>query len=316
MLVQISNYWAKIILFDGFLLILQRFLKIIKYHMRKYYIVAEHGFSVEAEESIFSFMTQYEPFLADKSTSKEVFNLHIHQTQKPIENFIEDYRQNEEDYTILFGHTTDEEYVLQFLLHDRLASWLTCPRDFSKGDLFVTGYATKFSLNNALMAMFAFSTMPYHTLLFHSAVVSHHGYMFLGVSGTGKSTHARLWLQHIEGSELINDDNPVVRVYEDGSAYVFGSPWSGKTPCYRNVKYPLGGIVKLKQAPANKIQRVKGIDSYIVIKTSASRMTWDRHLADHLYQTVNFMAQKVPIWFLECLPDEAAARLCQSTIEG
>ena len=111
MLVQISNYWAKIILFDGFLLILQRFLKIIKYHMRKYYIVAEHGFSVEAEESIFSFMTQYEPFLADKSTSKEVFNLHIHQTQKPIENFIEDYRQNEEDYTILFGHTTDEEYV-------------------------------------------------------------------------------------------------------------------------------------------------------------------------------------------------------------
>lgn len=286
--------------------------------MRKYYIVAEHGFSVEAEESIFSFMTQYEPFLADKSTSKEVFNLHIHQTQKPIENFIEDYRQNEEDYTILFGHTTDEEYVLQFLLHDRLASWLTCPRDFSKGDLFVTGYATKFSLNNALMAMFAFSTMPYHTLLFHSAVVSHHGhgYMFLGVSGTGKSTHARLWLQHIEGSELINDDNPVVRVYEDGSAYVFGSPWSGKTPCYRNVKYPLGGIVKLKQAPANKIQRVKGIDSYIVIKTSASRMTWDRLLADHLYQTVNFMAQKVPVWFLECLPDEAAARLCQSTIEG
>ena len=40
--------------------------------------------------------------------------------------------------------------------------------------------------------------------------------MFLGPSGTGKSTHARLWLQYIDSTELVNDDNPVVRIYQDG----------------------------------------------------------------------------------------------------
>lgn len=104
-------------------------------------------------------------------------------------------------------------------------------------------------------ALFALSTADKGTVLFHAAVVSHEGrgYMFLGPSGTGKSTHASLWLKYIDGTELVNDDNPVVRITDDGQATVFGSPWSGKTPCYRHVSYPLGGIVMLSQAPYNKI---------------------------------------------------------------
>lgn len=89
-------------------------------------------------------------------------------------------------------------------------------------------------------ALFALSTDDKGTVLFHAAVVSHEGrgYMFLGPSGTGKSTHASLWLKYIDGTELVNDDNPVVRITDDGQATVFGSPWSGKTPCYRHVSYP------------------------------------------------------------------------------
>ncbi len=83
--------------------------------------------------------------------------------------------------------------------------------------------------------------------------------MFLGPSGTGKSTHASLWLENVEGTELVNDDNPVVRILDDGSIKVYGSPWSGKTPCYLNVNYPLGGIVNLIQASHNKISRLGGI---------------------------------------------------------
>ena len=48
--------------------------------------------------------------------------------------------------------------------------------------------------------------------------------MFLGKSGTGKSTHARMWLKYIQGTDLVNDDNPVVRVANDGTAVVYGSP--------------------------------------------------------------------------------------------
>ena len=181
----------------------------------------------------------------------------------------------------------------------------------------------KFALNNSLMVLYALATAGLGTALFHSAVVSYkgRGYMFLGKSGTGKSTHARLWLKHIEGSELMNDDNPVVRFFDDGPdgaprAVVYGSPWSGKTPCYRNVQAPVGGIVLLSQAPYNKIVRLKGVQAYAALVTSISGKRWDKSVADGLHATENALAKNVPVWHLECLPDEAAAKLCNENVAG
>ena len=172
------------------------------------------------------------------------------------------------------------------------------------------------AIDNALMIMFALATADKGTVLFHAAVVSYEGrgYMFLGPSGTGKSTHASLWQRYIAGTALVNDDNPVVRIDEDGSAKVYGSPWSGKTPCYRSVHYPLGGIVLLSQAPYNKIQRLSGIYAYAALMESISGKRWDERIADGLHQTENALASSIPVWHLECLPDEEAAKLCNETI--
>jgi hypothetical protein len=166
------------------------------------------------------------------------------------------------------------------------------------------------------MVLYALATANQQTVLFHAAVVSHggKGYLFLGPSGTGKSTHARLWLQHIEGTELVNDDNPVVRIADDGTAVVYGSPWSGKTPCYRNVSGPLGGIVMLSQAPYNKIRRLGGIEAYVALMESISGKRWDKRIADGLHATENTLASTVPVWHLACLPDQAAAELCNNTV--
>jgi hypothetical protein len=283
--------------------------------MKKSYLVAEHCFTIQAPETVFECMSQYEPFLTVEAFP-EVFKLSICQTSFKFEDFTEDYRQIDDGFTIVFGHTKEREHVFQYYLGDQLESWIRCSEDLSNGTLYLYGKAIKFSINNGLMTLFAFATSTMRTLFFHSAVVSYkgRGYMFLGKSGTGKSTHARLWLQHIEGAELVNDDNPVVRIKDNGKVYVYGSPWSGKTPCYRNVQYPVGGIVKLKQSQYNKIQRVKGIDAYMVIKRSAASMRWIKTIADGLHISENHIAKVTPIWFLECLPDEAAARLCQSEI--
>ena len=163
--------------------------------------------------------------------------------------------------------------------------------------------------------MYAFSTSNKQTALFHSSVVSYKGkaYMFLGKSGTGKSTHSQLWLKHFEGAELVNDDNPAVRII-DGEARVYGSPWSGKTPCYRNVDYPIGGIVKLKQAPFNEIRRMKAVEAYVALAMSISGMRWNTKMGDGLHQTENLLTASVPVWHLSCLPDQNAAELCQTTI--
>jgi hypothetical protein len=279
---------------------------------KKYYIVAGHTFSVSAKESDFALMTNYEPFVCEGD--KAVFTLSVGDGL-PVA-FTEDMRQEEEGQEIVCGKTAKGEPVFEFNWWqktmgntNRPAGWLVCSTDYREGRLVVVdGPQRKLAIDNALMVLYALATADKATVLFHAAAVSHEGrgYMFLGKSGTGKSTHAGLWVRHIKGTELVNDDNPVVR---DG--VVYGSPWSGKTPCYRNVSYPLGGIVLLSQAPYNKIEPLKGLKAYVTLVSSISGMRWDTRIADGLHETENKLASTVPIWQLECLPDKGAAELCQ-----
>ena len=273
----------------------------------RYYEVARHRFCVSGREDFFSLMDNYNPFAC--ADGEPVFALAVESGTAP--DYTEELRQEEEGQVIVCGHTADGEPVFEYQWWGDTAGWLVCSADYHEGRLITTGLHTKMAIDNALMVLFALATADKDTALFHAAVVSYQsrGYMFLGPSGTGKSTHARLWLKHIEGTELVNDDNPVVR---DG--VVYGSPWSGKTPCYRNVSYPLGGIVMLSQAPYNKIQRLGGLQAYVALVPSISGKRWDARIADGLHHTENALAMNVPVYHLECLPDEEAARLCNQTI--
>lgn len=190
--------------------------------------------------------------------------------------------------------------------------------DFSSATVCLNGnYAMRnFGLNNALMMMYAFAGSDKNTALMHASVVRKdgYGYLCLGVSGTGKSTHTGLWLKHIADTDLMNDDNPVVRVCDDGVVRVFGSPWSGKTPCYRDVEAPIGGFLQLKQAPYNKISRQSAVDGFASLLPSCSVMKWDKRDYVGTCDTVGIILEKVPTYFLECLPDEAACQLSYSTM--
>ena len=279
-----------------------------------YYNVAGHSFGVSGSAEIFALMDNYEPFLASPSGADSVFTLTVAEGQAV--SYIEDLRQEEEGQEIICGRTAAQEPVYEFIWWGVSAGWLVCTDDYREGRLILTGQHTKMAIDNAVMVMYALSTADKATALFHAAAVSldGHGYMFLGKSGTGKSTHAGLWVKHIEGAVLINDDNPVVRI-TDGQAVVYGSPWSGKTPCYRNVSYPLGGIVLLSQAPYNQIQRLSGLEAYMTLMSSISGQRWNEGIADGLHQTENELASNMPIWHLECLPDKAAAELCKLRIK-
>ena len=174
-----------------------------------------------------------------------------------------------------------------------------------------------FAVDNALMLMYAARSIAYDTLLIHASVIRHSdaGYVFLGKSGTGKSTHSRLWIENIAGTVLLNDDNPVVRVHGD-DVTVYGTPWSGKTPCYRNENVPLKAFVRLSQAPYNRIGRLPILNSYASLLPSCSCMRWDRASTDALHSAVEKVVGKVGGWHLECLPDAEAALLCSSEIQG
>ena len=283
--------------------------------MKRFFRVAQHVFCVSSEAEVFALMQNYEPFACEDGDV--MFSLAVNPGEAPA--YQEEMRQEDEGQDIICGKTTDGQPVFEFRWLDETAGWLVCSADYREGRLITSVHQshTKFALDNALMVLYALATAEKGTALFHAAVVSHQGkgYMFLGPSGTGKSTHARLWLKYIEGAALVNDDNPVVRV-EGEQAVVYGSPWSGKTPCYRNVSYPLGGIVMLSQAPYNQIQRQSGIQAYASLVQSISGKRWDARIADGLHHTENALIMQVPMWHLACLPDEAAAQLCCETIEA
>jgi len=167
-------------------------------------------------------------------------------------------------------------------------------------------------LNAFLMIAFAQSSVLKHTLLLHASAVENgnHGYAFLGKSGTGKSTHSALWIEYIEGTKLLNDDNPAVRVEPDGNVYIYGTPWSGKTPCYRNSKHPLAALVRLKQDSSNFFLPCTDAKALIVLLPGCSSMRWNVSLYTALCDTLELIIKKVPVGLLSCLPDEEAARLC------
>ena len=283
-----------------------------------YYEVGGHVFSVSGGEEFLALMENYEPFHCDTDVTdgERAFSLTIGGSEVPL--YSEELRQEEEGQEIVCGKTADGKAVFEFRWWNEIAGWLVCSPDYREGRLLTTGRYTKMAVDNALMVLYALATAASGTVLFHAAVVSREGkgYMFLGPSGTGKSTHARLWLKYIAGTALVNDDNPVVRLADNGSPVVYGSPWSGKTPCYRNVSYPLGGIVLLSQAPFNKIHRLGGIHAYASLVASISGKRWDSRVADGLHATENALASTVPVWHLECLPDEEAAKLCHAQISN
>lgn len=189
--------------------------------------------------------------------------------------------------------------------------------DFSccEASLFNDDSCRSYGLNNALMIAFAFSGAFHNILLMHASVIMNqgYGYLFLGKSGTGKSTHSQLWLKHIEGSELLNDDNPAVRFHPDtNTAIVYGSPWSGKTPCYRNLQVPIGAFLRLEQYPQNIIRREPNVRGFATILSSCSTMIWDKPTYNGICDTAAKIAGIVPAFYLQCLPDKAAAELSYS----
>lgn len=185
-------------------------------------------------------------------------------------------------------------------------------------DLLVSRVPTQDSLLRfGLWFMFGLCVVD-EALAIHSSVIEHGGraVLFLGESGTGKSTHTRLWREHIEGARLVNDDSPVVRMY-DGVATVFGSPWSGKTHCYRAVARPIAGIVRLSQGPRNEISRLRPLQAIGALLPSTSpAFAYDNTLQDRVCGVLSAILSQVPVWHLSCLPDREAAELSFQTVFG
>ena len=111
----------------------------------------------------------------------------------------------------------------------------------------------------------------------------------------------------------MNDDNPIIRII-DGKPYIYGSPWSGKTPCYRNIKAPLGALTRIDQADHNWVEKLKPVEAFTSILPSCSGLKWDVREYRNLCDIVTIIASTTNAFILHCLPNKEAAEVCCAAI--
>ncbi|MBQ7217040.1 MAG: hypothetical protein IJS39_13775 [Synergistaceae bacterium] len=164
--------------------------------------------------------------------------------------------------------------------------------------------------------------MPsYSTVLIHGSALAADGaaYMFTAVSGTGKSTHARLW-RELLGSRvtMINDDKPLVRISGTGKtsrAEVFGTPYNGKHRLGKNTSVPLKAICILERSEHNRIAGISPQEAYPFMIQQTYRPR-DTAMLTKTLELVDGLMSAVKFYRLGCNMDIQAAELAYNTMKG
>ena len=160
--------------------------------------------------------------------------------------------------------------------------------------------------------------MPdYDTILFHGSCVAVDGaaYLFAAKSGTGKSTHARLWRELLgERAVMVNDDKPLIRITEEGPL-VCGTPWNGKHRLGANLAVPLRALCVLERAEENRIVPLTPEEARMPLLQQTYRPMDPAALGKTL-ELLDRLAGSVKLYRLGCNMDPEAARLSYETMKG
>ena len=153
-------------------------------------------------------------------------------------------------------------------------------------------------------------------IILHSAVIDMDGQAvaFTAPSGTGKSTQADLWKKY-KGAEILNGDRGLIRRQQNGYR-VYGSPYAGSSLIYVNKSAALRAIVVLRQAPFNRVRRLKGKEAYLHLLSQTSISVWNRDVIDRQSLWLLDLIKTMPIYLLECRPDQEAVEVLYQELKG
>ena len=155
----------------------------------------------------------------------------------------------------------------------------------------------------------------YNRFLMHGASIAYaeKGYLFTAPSGTGKTTHIRLWNQYLNNVKIINGDKPFLSLEKE--PYIYGSPWAGKEGWQKNHSFPLAGICFVQRGTRNKIRRLHSSEC-LALLFNQIYIPVEPVGAGKTLELVDTLLQKVPVWLLECDISEDAVRCSFETMTG
>ena len=181
------------------------------------------------------------------------------------------------------------------------------PRQFSDGYLETLAVYRKIA-----------ERMPeYDTFLFHGSCVAVDGagYLFTARSGTGKSTHVRLWRELLgERAAMVNDDKPLIHIAEDG-AVAYGTPWDGKHHLSSNIAVPLKAVCILERSVENHIRQISSSEALPMLLQQVYRPMNAAAMARTL-QLIDRLSGRVKLYRLGCNMNIEAAKVAYEAMRG
>ena len=182
--------------------------------------------------------------------------------------------------------------------------------EIDRENVFKETYSRGYLESLAVYRKISEAVLDHDAFLFHCSAVAVDGeaYLFTAPSGTGKSTHTRLWRERFgERAVMINDDKPLIRM-EEGTFYVYGTPWNGKHHLSVNQKAPVKAICLLERGKTNHAQQISPAEAYPGLYRQIYRPQDDRGKMLKTLQLLRKMAESVPLYRLQCDISQDAVR--------
>lgn len=298
--------------------------------MKEIFKVAQNVFSVTAPDSLAvwdALMRRFGPFAA-VTHEMPVLKVDIREVGKLPEPAGERIYEPEYDgigfITSRASRLDDGSLVMEFSLvsEDEPRLWMKMPEALNSAEIAITPKNVDedvYFLTHALMISYMLATSGNGMLLIHASAVTYGGkaYLFQGKSGTGKSTHSRMWVENIPGAELLNDDHPVIRFAADGTPMAYGSPWSGKKHCYRNMGAEVGAFVRIVRGQENVLRRLAPLNSYASLTASMFYLPiLNEDQREMRHRAIERLACEVPCFEMHCRPDAEAALTCMNGVSN
>ena len=160
--------------------------------------------------------------------------------------------------------------------------------------------------------------MPkYDTFMLHGSAVSvdGEGYLFTAKSGTGKSTHTKLWRELLgDRAVIVNDDKPFIRITDD-EARIYGTPYSGKEGLNTNVSAPLKAVCIIERSESNRIEPIDFSDAFPILIQQTYHPS-KREIFNRTFDLLDRLNGFVKFYRLSCNRELEAAEISYNAMKG
>lgn len=157
--------------------------------------------------------------------------------------------------------------------------------------------------------------IKYSLLSFHGVLMEHNGsgVIISAASGTGKTTHARLWRDH-KNTLIINGDRAVCK-HTDKGWIGYGTPWSGTSGEQINRSVPLKALVVLERSEKNSAEVIYGMEAFGAVFPHVLYPSWDKELTEKAMDLLGNFMNHIPIIRLRCRPDVESVDVLNQVLE-